>query len=85
MQKLKQEKARHPEAQEKVWCIKYRSQGYDKDHWVVFANYVATRELTPLRPKAQEGPSRTPFLWCAICQVGGKHKTDNSYLLPKFH
>jgi hypothetical protein len=27
----------------------------------------------PLRPEAQAGPSAAPSLWCAICQVGGKH------------
>ena len=37
-----------------------------------------------LRPEAQVGPSATPPLWCAICQIGGKHTTDNCHLLQKY-
>lgn len=38
----------------------------------------------PLRSEAQVGPSMGPALWCAICQVAGKHMTDNCHLLQKF-
>ena len=38
----------------------------------------------PLRPEAQAGPSAAPMLWCAICQIGGKHTTDNCHLLHKY-
>ena len=38
----------------------------------------------PLRLKSQEGPSAGPALWCTICQVVGKHATDNCHLLQKF-
>lgn len=37
----------------------------------------------PLRPEAQVGPSAAPALWCAICQIGRKHATENCHLLKK--
>jgi hypothetical protein len=50
----------------------------------VFANYLAGGGPMPLRPEAQAGPSAGPALWCAICQVAGKHATDNCHLLQKY-
>ena len=38
----------------------------------------------PLRLEAQVGPSVGPALWCAICQVAGKHTTNNFHLQKKF-
>ena len=38
----------------------------------------------PLRLEAQAGLSVTPALWCAICQIGGKHTMDNCHLLQKY-
>ena len=38
----------------------------------------------PIRLEAQAGPSAKPALWCAICQVVGKHVTNNYHLLQKF-
>jgi len=38
----------------------------------------------PLRSKAQVGPSAAPALWCTICQIDGKHATDNCHLLQKY-
>jgi len=38
----------------------------------------------PLIPEAQAGPSVSPALWCAICEIGRKHATDNYHLLPKY-
>jgi len=38
----------------------------------------------PLRTEAQAGLSVGPALWCAICQVAGKHATNNCHLLQKF-
>ena len=37
-----------------------------------------------LRPEAQAGPSAALALWCAICQMGGKHDMDNCHLLQKY-
>jgi len=37
----------------------------------------------PLRLEAQ-GLSTGPELWCTICQVVGKHMTENYHLLQKF-
>ena len=37
-----------------------------------------------LRPEAQLGPGVVLALWCAICQIGGKHTTDNCHLLQKY-
>ncbi len=69
---------------EEVWCLKCKSQGYDKDHFPVFANYVVGGGLVPLRPEAQAGPGAGPMLWCVIFQVVGKYVTDNCHLLQKF-
>jgi len=41
--------------------------------------------LIPLRSEALVGLSVGLALWCAICQVAGKHVMDNFYLLQKFH
>jgi len=38
----------------------------------------------PLRPEAQAGLSMMLALWCAICQIGGKHATDYCHLLQKY-
>lgn len=84
MQSLKQDRAPRLEAHEEVWCIKCKGKGHDKDHCPVFANYVAEGGPMPLRPEAQVDPSTAPVLWCVICQVGGKHTTDNYHLLQKY-
>jgi len=84
MQSLKQDKTPRPEAREEVWCIKCKGQEHDKDHCPVFTNYLVGGGWMLLRPKAQAGPSAVPALWCAICQIGGKHTTDNSHLLQKY-
>jgi len=70
---------------EEVWCIKCNGQGHDKDHYLVFVNYLAGGGLMLLRSEAQARPSTTPALWCAICQIGGKHATDNYHLLRSTH
>ena len=38
----------------------------------------------PLRLEVQAGPSATLALWSMICQIGGKHATDNYHLLQKY-
>ena len=84
MQNLKQDRTPQPKACEEVWCIKCKAQGHDKDHCPVFTDYLAGGGPMPLRPEAQVGPSAAPALWCAICQIGGKHTTDNCHLLQKY-
>lgn len=37
-----------------------------------------------MRPEAQAGPSVALALWCVICQIRGKHTTDNCHLLQKY-
>jgi len=37
-----------------------------------------------LRLEAQAGPSMAPALWCVICQIGGKHATNNYHILQKY-
>jgi len=71
------------EVREEVWCLKCKTQGHDKDHFLVFMNYVAGGGTMPLRPEAQVGPSTGPALWCVICQVDGKHVIENCHLLQK--
>lgn len=38
----------------------------------------------PLKLEAQAGPSVGLALWRTICQVAGKHMTNNCHLLQKF-
>ena len=83
IQKLKQDWVM--EVWEEVWSIKCRGQGHDKDHCPVAVNLVVIGGPTPLRPEAQARPSVITPLWCAICQVGGKHNTNNCHLLPKYN
>lgn len=84
MQSLKQDRTPWPEAREEVWCIKFKGKGHDKDHCPVFANYLVGGGLMSLRPQAQARPSAASALWCAICQIGGKHTTDNCHMLQKY-
>jgi len=42
------------------------------------------QEPMSLRPEATAEPSVGPALWCAICQVAGKHMNDNFHFLQKF-
>jgi len=84
MQILKQDITVRPEVREEVWCLKCKGQRHDKDHCPVFANYLAGGALMPLTLEAQASPSAGPELWCAICQVAGKHATNNCHLFEKF-
>ena len=52
MQSLKQDKIAHLEVRNEVWCIKCKGQGHDKDHCLVFANYLAGGRPMPLRLEA---------------------------------
>jgi len=84
MQSLKQDRIARPEVCDEVWCVKSKVQGHDKDHIEVLMNYLTGRGPIPLRPKAQEGPSVTPALWYAICQIGGNHAMNNCHMLQKY-
>lgn len=84
MQSLKQERVPQSEVCTKVGCIKCKSQGHNKDHCPIFANYLAGGGPMPLRLELQVGPSAVPALWCTICQVGGKHATKDYHLLQKY-
>lgn len=84
MQSLKQDRTPRLEACKEVWCIKCKGQGHDKDHYLVFANYLVAVGPIPLRPKAQAGPNTVTTLWCTIYQIGGKHNTDSCHLLQKY-
>jgi len=81
MQSLKQDKTAHLEVREEIWCVKCKGQGHEKDHFLVFANYLVGGGTMPLRLEVQVGPSTVPALWCAICQIGGKHIAENCHLL----
>lgn len=84
LQILKKDKSSRPEVHEEVWCLKCKNQVHDKDHCPVFANYITGGGPMPLRQEAPTRPSVGPTLWCAICQVAGKHVIDNCHLLQKF-
>jgi len=51
---------------------------------MMFTNYHAGGGPMPLRLEAQEGPTAMLSLWCAICQIGGKHAMNNFHLLQKY-
>ena len=84
MQSLKQDRKTQREVREEVWCVKCKGYGHDKDHCLVFTNYLAEGGPMPLRLKVQVGPSMEPTLWCAICQIGRKNATDKCHLLQKY-
>jgi len=84
MESLKQDRIVRLEVHKELWCMKCKGKGHDKDNFLVFTNYIVGGGLMPLRLEAQEGPSVEPALWCAICQVAGKHTTDNCHFLQKF-
>lgn len=72
-QSLKQDKTVQPEVCEEVWCLKCMRQGHDKDHCLVFANYITEGGMMPLRPKYQERSNM------GLALLVGKHATDNSH------
>lgn len=84
MQSLKQDRTAHPKVRDKVWCIKCKGQGHDKSHCLVFARYLTVGGPMPLKLEAQARPSVVPIIWCMICEIGGKHDTDNCHLLQKY-
>lgn len=47
-QSLKKDRAACPKVCEEFWCLKCKIQGHDKDHYPVFANYVAGGGPMPL-------------------------------------
>lgn len=83
-QSLKKNRVVRPKVHEEVWCLKYKIQGHDKEHFPIFANYVAGGGLIHMRLEVEAGPSTGPALWCAIRQVVGKYVTSNFHLLQKF-
>lgn len=64
--------------------MKCKSNGHENDHYIIFSNYIVGGGPMPLSPKAQEGASTGPALWCAICEVVGKHATNNCHMLQNF-
>ena len=84
MKSLKQDKTIRLEVHEEICCLKCKCQGHDKDHCMVFVNYISGGGPMHLRLKVEAGSNAGPTLWCAICQVVGKHMTDNCHLLQKF-
>ena len=84
MESLKYDRASFQEVHEGVWCIKCKGQGHDKDHCLVFANYLERGGPMPLRPEAQAWSSAAATLWCVIYQIGGKHMMENCHLLHKY-
>ena len=78
MQSLKQDRTSHLEVRDEVWCIKCKGQGHAKEHYPVFANYLVGGGPMRLGLEAQVGDSMTRALWCAICQIAGKHATQTS-------
>ena len=62
-QSLKKEKAAWLEVNEEVWCLKCKNQGHDKDHYLVFTNYMAGGGLILLSLEAQAGLGTGPASW----------------------
>ena len=84
MKSLKQDRTPRSEAREEVWCSKCKGQGHDKDHCLVFVNYLAGGGPMLSRPEAQAGPSVALALCFVIFQIEGKHTTFNYHLLQKY-
>ena len=84
MKSLKQDRTIRQEVREEVWYIKCKAQGHDKHHYLVFVNYLVGGGLMLVRPEVKARPSAKPTLWCAICQIGGNHTTNNYHLLQKY-
>jgi len=78
VQSLKKGRMSQPKVRPEVGCIKCKSQTHDKDHCLVFLNYLAGGGLMSLKVEVQVRPSTAQALWC---MEGGKHATDNCHLL----
>lgn len=57
MQSMNQERASWSKARAEAGCTKCKSQGHDKDHYPVFANYLVGGGPMPLKLEVQARPS----------------------------
>lgn len=67
-----------------VWFLKCKGQGHDKDHFLVYQNYLVVGGLVPLKLENNGGSSMRVVPWCTIFQITGKYMMDNFHLLQKF-
>lgn len=84
MKNLKKDREPRPKVCREVWCIKCKGEGHDKDHCPIFMNYSIGGAPMLQRLEASASLSALTTLWCAICQVGGKHATENCHILQKY-
>jgi len=84
LQSLKKDKEAKREVHAEVWCLKYKCQGHDRYHFLIFSNYITGGGPIPLRPEALTRPSIGAALWCDIYQAARQHATDNCHLLQNF-
>jgi len=81
---LKIGKDSQPKVHAKVWCIKCKDKGHDKDHCLVYQNFLIGEGPIPLKPENIVGLSERVPLRCIIFQIDGKHANDHFHLLQKF-
>lgn len=67
-----------------VQCLNCKGYGQEKDHCLIYQNYLIGGGLIPLKPKNTIRSSTGIVPWCTICQIIGKHSTDNYHLLHNF-
>jgi hypothetical protein len=54
---MKKNKAK--DKREDIWCVRYRSEGHDKEHFPLFHEYLASRAPSPLK--------QVTLPWCEVC------------------
>jgi len=63
LQDLKKRKEVQNETHTKIWCLKCKGNGHDKDHFSVYQNYLIGGGLVPLKLESTTGTSSTMVLW----------------------
>lgn len=84
LQSLKKGKEVEVETRTKLWCLKCKGHGHDKDNYLMYLNYPVREGHVPLKLENRARKSTSVVPWCVIFQITGKHMTDNYHLLQKF-
>ena len=69
LQSLKKGNEVQNEVRAKVWCLKCKGHGHDKDHFPIHQNYLVEGGPIPLKLENIAGLSTRVVPWCSICQI----------------
>jgi hypothetical protein len=62
------------EKREDIWCIRWKSEGHDKEHCSLFNEYLASRAPNPLK--------QDTLPWCEVCI--NRHRPGECHYMHKY-